>query len=65
MCYDINTSLDAVECNVVFHMFIVTHHRYLDSIGDDIITVHLAIPGLDILFPWSFLTVGEPCRTFN
>ena len=68
MCYDIVTSLNAVECDVVYHLS-GQHQRWLSK------TVRLVIPGLDILFTSSFLTygdwhvatklaVGEPCRTF-
>ena len=47
MCYDIITSLDAVECDVVYHLFIID---ILTASEMTFITVHLVIPGLDILF---------------
>ena len=48
MCYDIVTSLDAVECDVVYHLFIVTYIWTLSEMT--FTTVHLVIPRLDILF---------------
>ena len=57
MCYDIVTSLDAMECDVVYHLFII------DTSEMTFITVHLVIPGLDMLFASSFLTVWRlTCR---
>jgi len=57
VCYDIVTSLDAMECDVVCHLFII------DTSDMTFITVHLVIPGLDILFTSSFLTVWRlTCR---
>ena len=47
MCYHIITSLDAVECNVVYHLFITDIWIASEM---TFITVHLVIPGLDILF---------------
>ena len=40
-----------MECDVVYHLFII------DTSEVTFITVHLVIPGLDILFASSFLTV--------
>jgi len=47
MCYDLITSPDAVECDVVYHLFITDIWRASEM---TFITVHLVIPGLDILF---------------
>ena len=46
MCYDIITSLDAVECDIVYHLFIIDIWTASEM---TFITVHLLIPGLDIL----------------
>jgi len=48
MCYDIITSLDAMECDVVYHLFIVTHIWTASDMT--FITVYLVILALDILF---------------
>ena len=54
MCYDIITSLDAMECDVVYHLFLTDIWTASEM---TFITVHLVIPGLDILFTSRFLTV--------
>ena len=60
MCYGIITSLDAAECDVIYHLFIIDIWTASEM---TFITVHLVIPGLDILFTSSFLTVWRlTCR---
>ena len=60
MCYDIITSLDAAECDVIYHLFI---NDIWTASEMTFITVHLVIPELDILFTSSFLTVRRlTCR---
>ena len=49
VCYDINTSLDAVECKIVFHVQILLHFivTWTASVMT-FVTVLLEIPRLDI-----------------